>query len=365
MTLKTALYDWHVANSAKMVPFAGYDMPVQYPLGVLNEHLHTREQVGLFDVSHMGQVELHGDGIALALEKLVPGDMQGLALNQQRYTLFTNATGGVLDDLMVLNRGSHWHLVVNAACKQEDIAYLRSQLPEYIEVKELVDHALIALQGPLAAEVLSHDVPDLADRVFMSAFTATIVGVNCLLTRSGYTGEDGFEISCHNSGIETLVNHLCADGRVQPIGLGARDSLRLEAGLCLYGHDLSTETSPVAANLKWTIAQERRSGERANFMGADAILAQLEQGTDTVRVGLSIDSKAPVREGARIENADGDEVGVVCSGGFSPSLRSPIAMAYVHSNFAAIDQSLFAIVRKKRIPVTVCRMPFVPNRYYR
>lgn len=365
---KTPLYDLHLELGAKMVPFAGYEMPVQYPLGVLKEHLHTRAQAGLFDVSHMGQLRLRGAGAAAALERLVPVDIVDLPLGQQRYAMFTNAEGGILDDLMVANAGDHLFLVVNAACKDQDLAHLRAQLGDACEIESLFDsHALLALQGPAAAEVLGRLAPAVKALTFMQVASVELLGVTCNVSRSGYTGEDGYEISVPAALAEALARALLAEPEVQPIGLGARDSLRLEAGLCLYGHDMDTQTTPVEASLVWAISKARRAdGARAGgFPGAERIFAQQREGVASKRVGLLPQERVPVREGAEIVDADGAVIGKVSSGGFGPSLGAPVAMGYVASTHAALDSEVFAMVRGKRVPMKVARTPFVPQRYYR
>ncbi|AMO78097.1 MULTISPECIES: glycine cleavage system aminomethyltransferase GcvT [Pseudomonas] len=365
---KTPLYDLHLELGAKMVPFAGYEMPVQYPLGVLKEHLHTRARAGLFDVSHMGQLRLRGADAAAALESLVPVDILDLPLGQQRYALFTNAEGGILDDLMVANAGDHLFLVVNAACKDQDLAHLRQHIGARCEIESLFDsHALLALQGPAAAEVLARFAPAVKDLTFMQVASVELLGAQCNVSRSGYTGEDGYEISVPVAQAEALARALLAEEEVQPIGLGARDSLRLEAGLCLYGHDMDSATTPVEASLGWAISKVRRAdGERAGgFPGAERIFAQQREGVASKRVGLLPQERVPVREGAEIVDAQGAVIGKVSSGGFGPSLGAPVAMGYVASAHAALDSEVFAMVRGKRVPMKVARTPFVPQRYYR
>lgn len=365
---KTPLYDLHLELGAKMVPFAGYEMPVQYPLGVLKEHLHTRAWAGLFDVSHMGQLRLRGADAAAALESLVPVDILDLPVGQQRYALFTNAEGGILDDLMVANAGDHLFLVVNAACKEQDLAHLRQHIGARCEIESLFDsHALLALQGPAAAEVLARFAPAVKDLTFMQVASVELLGVPCNVSRSGYTGEDGYEISVPAAHAEALARALLAEEEVQPIGLGARDSLRLEAGLCLYGHDMDSATTPVEASLGWAISKVRRAdGERAGgFPGAERIFAQQREGVPSKRVGLLPQERVPVREGAEIVDAQGVVIGKVSSGGFGPSLGAPLAMGYVASAHAALDSEVFAMVRGKRVPMKVARTPFVPQRYYR
>lgn len=364
--LKTPLYDLHVELGGKMVGFAGYDMPVQYPLGVMGEHNHTRAKAGLFDVSHMGQVIVRGDNPALAFERLVPVDVVGIAPMTQRYALFTNEQGGILDDLMISNAGDHLFVVVNAACKEQDIALMQQGLPE-CEVTPITDRALLALQGPAAGAVMARLAPETSDMVFMDWRPMTIAGIDCFIGRAGYTGEDGFEISVPAEQAEAFARKLLAEEEVEAIGLGARDSLRLEAGLCLYGHDLDNTTTPVEASLLWAMQKVRRpDGERAGgFPGADVIAAQFGGNTTRKRVGLLIEGRAPVREGAELVDSEGNHVGIVTSGSFGPTLGSPMAMGYVSTEFAKLDTELKAIVRTREIPVKVSKMPFVPQRYHR
>lgn len=365
---QTPLFALHKELGARMVPFAGYDMPVQYPLGVKKEHIHTREQAGLFDVSHMGQVRLHGANAAKALETLVPVDIVDLPVGKQRYALFTNEQGGIMDDLMVTNYGDHLYVVVNAACKEQDIAHMRANLGDDVELEVMEDAALVALQGPLAADALIRLAPDVAGMVFMDAKAVAIDGVECLVSRSGYTGEDGFEISIPAAEADRLCRLLLGQPEVEAIGLGARDSLRLEAGLCLYGHDIDTETTPLEASLIWAISKIRRAdGERAGgFPGADIILGQINnKDWSRKRVGLIGEGRAPIREGAELFDADGNKIGVVTSGTFAPTAEKSVAMGYVATKFSALETQVFASVRGKQLPMTVSRMPFVEQRYYR
>ncbi|MDP2572141.1 glycine cleavage system aminomethyltransferase GcvT [Vibrio penaeicida] len=366
--LKTPLHALHVEVGAKMVPFAGYDMPVQYPLGVKKEHLHTRDAAGLFDVSHMGQLKLHGPDAAKALEALVPVDIVDLPVGNQRYAFFTNEEGGIMDDLMVANFGDHLFVVVNAACKEQDIAHLRANLPESVELELIEDRALLALQGPKAAEVLARIAPEVSEMVFMDARSIEILGEPCLVSRSGYTGEDGYEISVSAGKAQELARALTEFAEVEWIGLGARDSLRLECGLCLYGHDLDTTTTPVEASLLWGIQKVRRTdGERAGgFPGADIILEQIAtKNVSRKRIGLIGQTKAPVREGAKLFDANDNEIGIVTSGTAGPTAGKPVSMGYVKTEFAAIGTEVFAEVRGKKLAMTVEKMPFVPQRYYR
>jgi aminomethyltransferase len=359
----TPLDSLHRTLGAKMVPFAGYDMPVQYPTGVLTEHNWTRGHAGLFDVSHMGQVRLVGAGAATALERLVPGDIAGLKPQRTRYTLFTNDAGGILDDLMVTNAGDHLFLVVNAACKVADIAHLKKHLAKDCSVEPLPERALLALQGPEAAAVMSALAPGAEKLGFMSFATISVAGLPCWVTRSGYTGEDGFEISVAVADAEKLARALLGDARVKPIGLGARDSLRLEAGLCLYGHDIDETTTPIEADLAWTIQKRRREG--GGFPGAEKILHQLAHGAPRKRVGLKPDGKAPAREHTRVTAADGAAIGEITSGGFGPTVGGPVAMGYVAVAHAAPGTAVQLIVRDPPRPALVAPLPFTPHRYHR
>jgi len=371
----TPLDAWHRRLGARMVAFAGYAMPVQYDLtgvlaercrgGVMAEHLHCRSQAALFDVSHMGQAMLTGATAAAALERLVPGDIVGLKPGRQRYTLFTNEAGGILDDLMVANLGGEkLFLVVNASRKDDDFAHIAGNLPASLRLAVTADRALLALQGPMAAAVLARLAPDAAKLPFMGVAAIDVGGIPCLVSRSGYTGEDGFEISLPADRAETLADMLLAAQEVAPAGLGARDSLRLEAGLCLYGNDIDELTSPVEAGLTWVIGKRRR--EAWDFPGAAVIRDQLETGTvSRLRVGIRPDGRAPARALADIVADDGTEAGVVTSGGFSPTLNAPIAMGYVRRDLAATGMHLSVVVRGKPLPATVAPLPFVPHRYVR
>lgn len=365
---RTGLYDLHLELGAKMVPFAGYEMPVQYPLGVMKEHLHTRSAAGLFDVSHMGQVILRGENPAQSLERIVPQSVMALAEGRQRYGLFTNDDGGILDDLMIANRGDHLFLVVNAACKDADIAHMRANLTDCtIEVIE--DRALLALQGPAAEAALSGLVPSAADMKFMDVAVVDSDFGELWISRSGYTGEDGYEVSVPDAHADAFARALLAIDSVEPIGLGARDSLRLEAGLCLYGNDIDTTTSPVEAALEWAVQKVRKSGgDRAGgFPGADRILAEFDNGAHRRRVGLLPDGRAPMRAGVELyasEDAD-TPIGKVTSGAFGPSIERPMAMGYVTIDHAATGTKIFGDVRGKRQPVTVADMPFRDATYKR
>ncbi len=373
-SLKTPLHTLHVELGARMTPFAGYDMPVQYPLGIMKEHLHTRASAGLFDVSHMGQVILRpksGDlaDAALALETLVPVNILGIGKGRQRYALFTNQDGGIRDDLMVANRGDHLFLVVNAACKDADVAHMRAHLSEPCEIERLDDRALMALQGPMAGAVLQAMAPESAEMRFMDVRDLILNGAECIVSRSGYSGEDGFEISVPNKDAESLARALLAHEAVEPIGLGARDSLRLEAGLCLYGSDLDPITSPVEASLIWAMQKARRAGgdREGGFPGAARILDELANGTSRRRVGLLPEGRAPVRGGSAVFASEdaAEPAGIVPSGAFGPSLGAPMAMGYVPADLAATGTRLFAEVRGKKLPVNVADMPFIKPNYKR
>jgi len=364
--IHTPLYDLHQELGAKIVPFAGYALPVQYE-GVKAEHLHTRSAAGLFDVSHMGQVVVSGDQALAELEALLPLDLYSLAIGKAIYSVLPNEQGGILDDL-ILTRWSEntFFLVVNAACKEADVAYLSSKLTTS-KIEVLTDRALVALQGPEAESVLAKYQPSIAELNFMETAKLPIAGIDCFVSRSGYTGEDGFEISIPQASATELVKKVLRDERVKPAGLGARDSLRLDAGLCLYGQDLSDELNLVQAGLWWSVSAARRpDGERAGgFPGAEDIFSLREQGADKRRVGLTVKERTPVRAGAEIVDASNNIVGSVCSGGFSPSLERPIAMAYVNAYEAKAGTQLFAKVRNKFVSVEVTPMPFVPHRYKR
>ncbi len=362
----TPLHALHLELGAKMVPFAGYAMPVQYPMGVMGEHLHTRAHAGLFDVSHMGQVILRGDGAAAALERLVPVDVQGLAEGRQRYAMFTDEGGGILDDLMVANRGDHLFAVVNAACKEADIAHMRAHL-EGVAVETVTDRALIALQGPQAEAALATLVPGVAGMRFMDVATHDWEGAELWVSRSGYTGEDGFEISVPEDRAEAFAHALLAREEVAPIGLGARDSLRLEAGLCLYGNDITPDTTPVEAALAWAIQKVRRRGgaREGGFPGAEVILRQLDEGAPRRRVGLRPEGRAPMRAGTVLfadENAT-EPLGSVTSGAYGPSIEAPMSMGYLPTAQATPGTRVFGEVRGKRHPARVVDLPFRPAGY--
>ncbi|KQY81032.1 glycine cleavage system aminomethyltransferase GcvT [Pelomonas sp. Root1444] len=365
--LQTPLHALHLELGAKMVPFAGYDMPVQYPAGVMAEHKHTRVAAGLFDVSHMGQVRLVGADAAAALETLVPVDIVDLGVFKQRYALFTNEQGGLLDDLMVCKRPDDLFVVVNAGCKSQDIAHMQKHIGSRCQVIPVPERALLALQGPQAVDVLSRLNPEVAKLTFMTGGFFELDGIATFLTRSGYTGEDGFEISVHEDDAVALARKLLAHAEVKPIGLGARDSLRLEAGLCLYGHDIDETTTPVEASITWAIQKVRRAGgaRAGGYPGAAVIDEQLAHGAARKRVGLVGKERMPVREGAKIVTANDVEIGVVTSGTLGPTVNQPVALAYIGTPYAAVGTEVFAIVRDKRTPMTVSPTPFTPNRYYR
>ncbi len=373
---KTRLFDKHVAAGAKMVPFAGYDMPVQYPLGIMKEHLHTREHCGLFDVSHMGQCFLMADDgtfetAAKALEKLVPADIQSLEPGQQRYSQFLNEEGGILDDLMISRLGMEGYthalyLVVNAGCKDADYSHIEKHLPSDVKMMVKDDTlSLIALQGPKAAEVLGAMAPAVKELVFMTS-TDLPVGQNdiwCHVSRSGYTGEDGYEISVKHDDVEALVDEILSYEGVEMIGLGARDSLRMEAGLCLYGHDIDTSVSPIEAGLIWSVQKHRRSG--GDYLGAARIEADIANKQSKRLVGILPEGRAPAREHTEIQDMDGNTIGEITSGGFGPSVGGPVAMGYLARSHAKAGSELNLIVRGKARPAKVVKMPFVPHNYYR
>ncbi len=367
------LHDLHVAHGARMEPFAGYTMPIHYALGILGEHRHTRAAAGLFDVSHMGQIILRARSgenrdAALALETLVPVDVVSLRQGRQRYAFFTTPSGGISDDLMIANLNTCLYLVVNAARIASDVAYLRERLSAHCTVEVLTDRALLAIQGPSACAALCALVPMVAAMRFMDADVFSIGGAPCFITRSGYTGEDGFEISVPAAMAATIVERLLDHASVKLIGLGARDSLRLESGLCLYGHDLTADTTPVEAALEWAIQPARRAGGArvGGFPGSEVILSQLSHGTERKRVGLRPDAR-PVREGAALfaDATSNAALGQITSGTYAPSAQCPVAMGYVPASVAHIGTRLFADVRGQRIPVTLSDMPFVPHRYRR
>lgn len=365
--LTTPLDSLHRELGAKMVPFAGYSMPVQYRDGIIKEHLQTRSACGLFDVSHMGQFIVQGPNAATTLEALMPADLLGLAVGQQTYTLLTNEAGGVMDDLIVTRWAQdQFFLVVNAACKADDIAYIRAHLTDE-KLTVLSERALLALQGPKARAVLSRFVPDIADLTFMHGKSVEFLGQTCFVSASGYTGEDGFELSLAAGDAQQLAQQLLSCEEVSPVGLGARDSLRLEAGLCLYGHELSADIDPVQAGLIWAVAKARRvDGARpGGFPGADHIFDRMSHGAERQRIGLRVKGKRPVRDGQVLIDAQGGQVGEICSAAYGASAGGPIAMAYVDKAVSQPGTELFAQVRDKLLPVEVCKMPWVPTRYFR
>jgi aminomethyltransferase len=362
---RTPLYELHLAMRGKMVPFAGYEMPVQYPAGILKEHLHTREKAGLFDVSHMGQAFLFGDDPAAAIEKLTPADVKGLKDGQQRYALLLSDIGTIKDDFMTARLADEpaLFLVVNAATKDGDFAYIAEQLKGIATLDPQPGRALLALQGPMAEAVLRRHAPGIENLTFMKIARFDLGGAAAIISRSGYTGEDGFEISLHANDAEGVAQRLLADPDVLPIGLGARDSLRLEAGLCLYGHDMDDKIDPISANLAWSIGKRRKTAK--DFPAAEAIMEKLLNGTPTKRVGIRPDGQAPAREGTDIADKTGRVIGHITSGGFGPSLNAPVAMGYVESAFAADGTEIDLLVRGKAMPARVAPMPFAPHRYKR
>ena len=360
MLKQTPLYNLHLTLGAKMVGFAGYQMPLHYRHGIIHEHLHCRSRAGFFDISHMGQCLITGDDAAARLERLTPSDIAGLKFGAQKYTVLTNDEGGIIDDIIVTRNGSGLMLIVNAGCKDKDFAYLKSRLSGRCNVIERSGQALFALQGPAAAAVMAKFSADAAGLAFMRACETEINGMPCSVSRSGYTGEDGFEISVENHHAEALACLLLSEDGVEPVGLGARDTLRLEAGLCLYGHELNETITPVEAGLQWVFKKGHNQ-----FPGADKILRQLQHSSDKIRAGLLVESKIPVRDGFVITDHDDNRVGHVTSGSFAPSLGKPVAMALLERHSAGLGNTLYAQVRDKKIAVTVTRLPFVPHRYRR
>lgn len=357
---QTPLYELHRELGAKLTDFAGYVMPLQYQKGIIHEHLHCRTQAGFFDISHMGQCRIIGDQAVAELEGLTPGGIVDLEIGRQKYTVLTNSDGGIIDDIIVTRIADGVSIVVNAGCKDKDFAYLRLHLAVGSDFQVCDDLALLALQGPMAAAIMEKLAPEAARLSFMQACSTQIDGLDCFISRSGYTGEDGFEISLHQSQAEQLARLLLAQPGVEPVGLGARDTLRLEAGLCLYGHELNESITPAEANLKWLFKKGH-----STFPGADKVLKQITEGSPLIRVGLLVQGKIPVRDEAVISDADNNPVGYVTSGSFSPTLSKPVAMALVEPQFVEVGTHLFATVRDKRIAVDVCRLPFVPHRYHR
>lgn len=372
--LKTPLNALHIRLGGKMVEFAGYEMPVQYPEGVLKEHLHTRSHAGLFDVSHMGQIRLRArsgrmEDAALALEKIMPVDVLGLKPGRQRYGLLTNDAGGIRDDLMFAHRGDHFYIVVNAACKAQDLAHIKAHLDKDCEIEEWTGRALLALQGPKAEKALARLAPSVASMAFMDVVEVEILGARCIVSRSGYSGEDGYEISVPDAQSVALAEALLSDADVHPIGLGARDSLRLESGLCLYGNDIDTTTTPVEAALEWAIQKSRRIGgtRSGGFPGDKIILDQLVSGASRRRVGIAPEGRAPIRADAPLykDETGTTAIGRISSGGFGPTVGAPVAMGYVPSDLATPGTKLFAEVRGSRLPVTVATLPFITPGYKR
>lgn len=357
---KLLLSQLHQTLGAKMMPFAGYEMPVMYAQGIVHEHLHCRSLAGFFDISHMGQFRLTGTDAAAELQKLVPSDLRGLQSGHQKYTVLTNSDGGIIDDIMIGRLPNGYQVVVNAACKETDFAYLAKRLSDRCRLMELHDRALFALQGPAAAKIMQKLADAAAQLRFMAISEIKLAGIDTIVSRSGYTGEDGFEISVAADNAEALARMLLAETEVEPIGLGARDTLRLEAGLCLYGHELNETITPVEAGLTWLIGKHHR-----DYPGADILARQMEQGVKLQRAGLIVDGKIPVREGVDLLNEEGLVVGSVTSGSYAPSVGKPVAMARVQSDFAKIGTALYATVRNHRVPLTVVRMPFHLHRYHR
>ena len=367
--LNTPLNSLHLELGARMVPFAGYSMPVQYPMGLMAEHIHTRSEAGLFDVSHMGQLRLVGTDAASAFESLMPVDVIDLPVGKQRYGLLLTDEGNIIDDLMFVNRGADIFVIVNGACKVNDIAHIQGRIGAKCQVIPMPERALLALQGPKAVDALSRMVPGVEKLVFMTGASFDWQGADLFITRSGYTGEDGFEISVHNDHVDAFARALLAQAEVRPIGLGARNSLRLEAGLCLYGNDIDTSTTPIEAGLNWAIQKVRRTGgaRAGGFPGADIVLGQLDGSRSLTRkrVGLIAQERVPVREHVELQNTQGVKIGEVSSGLLGPSANVPVAMGYVDVASASLGTVVNAMVRGKAVPMTVSAMPFVPNRYYR
>ena len=369
---RTPLYELHSELGAKLTEFAGYEMPVQYSLGILGEHQHTRTKAGLFDVSHMGQIILRGSSYqetALAFERAIPMDVLGLKVGRQRYGFLTTDGGGILDDLMFSNRKDHIFVVLNAACKDSDIVHLKTLLEPEISIEVIENRALIALQGPASETVLSEFNSQISAMKFMDVETLSIAGAECWISRSGYTGEDGFEISIPSSAAEAITRSILSKQEVEFVGLGARDSLRLEAGLCLYGHDIDEETTPVEASLTWAIQKARRTnGERAKgFLGDEIITQQLDMGTYRKRVGFLPQTRAPMREGVEIYETESSKevIGKITSGGYGPTVGHPVAMGYINSEYVDSNDNLFGELRGKRVPVKIAKLPFVPLNFKR
>lgn len=360
MPKQTSLYQLHLELGGKMIEFAGYQLPVQYQSGIIQEHLHCRSRAGFFDISHMGQCLILGGEAAAELEKLTPSDVTSLKPGQQKYTVLTNDEGGIIDDIIITRTGKGLMIVVNAACKDKDFQYLSSHLSGGCQLLELTERSLFALQGPSSQVIMEKFSPSATALTFMHACEAEIAGIKCTISRSGYTGEDGFEISVENRQAEDLARLLLAEPEVAPIGLGARDTLRLEAGLCLYGHEISESVTPVEAGLNWLIKKNHNK-----FPGADKIIQQLEQGPEKIRVGLIAEGKQPVREGCAVYDEKNNMIGHVTSGSFSPSLGKPVAMALIERSYTQSGVRLTAKVREHQIPVCVTSLPFIPHRYRR
>ena len=361
-TGNTPLFSGHVSLGAKMVPFAGVSMPLHYPTGILTEHLHTRKKASVFDVSHMGQISIWGDDIAQCLERLVPGDIVDLAPWALRYTQLLNSEGGISDDLIVTNSVDRITLVVNASCKNNDLALLEEHLGSSYDIAIHNNKALIAIQGPAAESVLVRHAPACSRLNFMMASPMTVAGVDAIVSRSGYTGEDGFEISVYSEFAEHIWKELLSEPEVSPAGLGARDSLRLEAGLCLYGRDINPTTSPIEAGLLWSIAKRRR--QKGGFIGEERVLREIDEGPSRRRVGILPNGKAPAREHTKIMNVEGDRIGEITSGGFGPSINGPIAMGYVSVEHSVVGTEVILLVREKEIKASVVRLPFTEHRYF-
>ena len=369
---KTNLFDFHEKKGAKFVPFAGYSMPVQYKSGVISEHLHTRSKVGFFDVSHMGQIKIwpknnEKEKLIQALEKLMPCDLYNLKENRQTYSLLTNSNGGVIDDLMIANKVSYFQLVVNASQKKTDYQHLKNNISQDFDIELEENKSLLAIQGPQSEDILSDINSNIKNMKFMDSIDISLAGIDCSISRSGYTGEDGFEISVHNKNVLQLVENLFEKSELLPIGLGARDSLRLEAGLCLYGNDLTSDITPIEANLNWVIHKRRREQDSSNikFLGNTKILNQLEKGPSYLRIGLLPIEKAPMRRGSIIYSDEGGEteIGIVTSGGYSPTLNKPISMGRIKSEYLEGLEKVFVKIRDKILPATITKLPFIKTKY--
>ena len=366
---KTALHALQLELGARMVPFAGYEMPVQYTHGIKHEHQHCRTQAGLFDISHMGQIKIYGEDAANQLEKAVTGNIEGLKPYHQRYTVMTNDEGGIIDDIMITRAADHLFLIVNAACKEKDMAHLQNMLTSGCRLEVLNDRSLLALQGPMAEQVLRQFIYDIDQISFMQAGNFEIDNIYCFINRCGYTGEDGFEISVHSKDVEKLTRLLLADEAVEMVGLGARDTLRMEAGLCLYGHDIDEQTTPVEASIAWVIAKKYRvkdaskDASAALFPGAERILSQYREGSEIVRTGFRPEGRVLVREGTKIENDNGVQVGTITSGCYGQSVGGPIAMGYVQKKYAAPDTKLTVVIRGRSHTICVAAIPFIEHHY--